>query len=343
MKIEVSCEVPAGWDEYVGSHPEATAYHRSPAVLIGQVAFGLLTRFMVARGDSGAITGILPVVEQSSIVFGRFHSSLPFFTYGGILSDNENISQELATRAGEFAAERKAKHVELRHKREVAGLTLAERLDKVSMVLTLPGDEDALSKALGSKLRSQIRRADREEPVVVWGGKELVQEFYDVFSPSMHGLGTPVLPRKFFDIVVDAMGDRAAILIVRVNDEPQAAALTVRHGDEIEVPWAAATLWAKRNAINMRMYWEMLKAATNDGAAAFDFGRSTVDSGTYRFKKQWGALPRQLRWHYWLPQGASIPTLNHSNPKYELVIRMWQRMPLWCANLLGPRISRNLP
>ena len=210
------------------------------------------------------------------------------------------------------------------------------------MVLELPANEELLAKSLGSKLRSQIRRAEREEPEVVWGGVELIPEFYDVFAAGMHFLGTPVYPRRFFESVMQAI-DSASIIVVRVKGNTEAAAMIVRHNERVEVPWAAASLWAKRNAINMRMYWEMLKAAVAGGASAFDFGRSTVDAGTYRFKAQWGAQPEQLRWHYWLPEGASLPKLNHSNPKYEMAIRAWQRMPLWCANLLGPRISRNLP
>ena len=93
----------------------------------------------------------------------------------------------------------------------------------------------------------------------------------------------------------------------------------------------------------MRMYWEMLREAVRLEAQAFDFGRSTRDSGTYQFKARWGAMPLQLHWHYWLPEGASIPRLNHSNPKYALAASVWRRMPLWCANVLGPHIIRNLP
>jgi hypothetical protein len=29
---------------------------------------------------------------------------------------------------------------------------------------------------------------------------------------------------------------------------------------------------------------------------SFDFGRSTMNEGTYKFKKQWGCEPTQLHW-----------------------------------------------
>jgi lipid II:glycine glycyltransferase (peptidoglycan interpeptide bridge formation enzyme) len=49
----------------------------------------------------------------------------------------------------------------------------------------------------------------------------------------------------------------------------------------------------------MLLYWEALKLAIATGDKLFDFGRCTIDSGTYRFKNQWGAQACQLHWDYW--------------------------------------------
>lgn len=343
MRIETPTQAPPEWDAYVEVHPARTAYHRAAAVRVGADAFGLRTTFITARRDGGALAGILPLVEQSSVVFGRYLVSVPFFTYGGVLADDDAVAVALAESATNLAKNRRADHAELRHTAPIVGLQLAERLDKVSMVLPLPTSLDALGKQLGSKLRSQVRRADREQPEVLWGGAELVSQFYGVFAATMHGLGTPVYPRRFFEIVCNALADLCRVLVIRVGGKVEAASIIVRHGQRIEVPWAAATEAAKRGAVNMKLYWEMLRFSIEAGADAFDFGRSTVDSGTYRFKAQWGAKPQQLHWHYWLPDGKAIPQLNNSNPKYALASSLWRRMPLWCANVLGPHIVRNLP
>lgn len=342
VRVEAATKAPADWDRYVQSHELASAYHRAAAVEIGARAFKLRTHFLSARDDASRLVGVLPLIEQSSLVFGRFLVSVPFFTYGGLLADDEAATKALVATAAELAQRRKVDHVELRHLRE-SGAGLAERRDKVSMMLELPPTMDELSKRLGSKLRSQIKKADKEAPEIQWGGAELVRDFYSVFAPSMHSLGTPVYPRRFFDIACTAFGELASILVVRVKGQVQAAAVLVRHGARIEVPWAAATEAGKRNSINMFMYRELLRYSIEQGAKVFDFGRSTVDSGTYRFKAQWGAQPVQLYWHYWLPQGAELPQLNNANPKFALAVQCWQRMPLWVANLLGPMISRSLP
>jgi serine/alanine adding enzyme len=343
VHVEALSAAPTDWDTYATHHARATAYHRAAAVAIGARAFRLRTTYVVARGDHGAIAGILPLVEQSSVLFGRFLVSLPFVTYGGILADDSNVATALAACAGDLARERRAGHVELRHTEPFPAVGFAARRDKVSMLLPLPQTEQALATQLGSKLRSQIRRAERERLELLWGGEERIGDFYGVFAPTMHELGTPVYSRRFFEIAYDALRNVSSILAVRMRGAVHAAAILVRHGETIEVPWAAASPEAKRASVNMRMYWELLRFAHAAGAREFDFGRSSIDSGTYRFKAQWGASPRQLHWHYWLPAGAEIPMLNPSNPKYARAAALWRRMPLWCANALGPHIVRHLP
>ena len=342
MRIDASPIPPQGWDDYVARHALATAYHRAQAVNIGARAFRLRTTFLTAY-DGQAIVGLLPLVEQSSRLFGRYLVSLPFMTYGGILADSAEIASGLAERAALEAQERRADHVELRHTIALPDLKLAERLDKVSMILPLPDSEAALAKQLGAKLRSQIKRGEREKLELVWGGAELIPDFYRVFAPAMHALGTPVYPRRFFEVVYEALRDVSDILVVRMRGKPHAVAFLVKHGKTMEVPWAVASPEAKHGSVNMRMYWELLTWSIQKGAQAFDFGRSTVESGTYRFKAQWGAGPHQLHWHYWLPAGAPVPKLNQSNPKYARAAAIWSKMPLWVANFMGPHVIRNLP
>jgi hypothetical protein len=94
---------------------------------------------------------------------------------------------------------------------------------------------------------------------------------------------------------------------------------------------------------NMLLYWNLFSFAGQQGYKLFDFGRSTVDSGTHAFKLQWGSETVPLHWNYWLADGDKLPEINPSNRKYELAIRVWQKMPLSLTRLLGPRIARCLP
>jgi serine/alanine adding enzyme len=87
----------------------------------------------------------------------------------------------------------------------------------------------------------------------------------------------------------------------------------------------------------------VLKYAIQKGFRNFSFGRSTTDSGTFRFKQQWGAQPKQLYWHYGLVKRGEVPLLSPANPKYALMINVWKRLPVKLTQWLGPRIVKNIP
>ena len=93
----------------------------------------------------------------------------------------------------------------------------------------------------------------------------------------------------------------------------------------------------------MYLYWQILSYAIEHDFKQFDFGRSTVDAGTYKFKKQWGAEPLQCYWYHWVPEGGEIPNLSPSSSKFDLAIKVWQKLPLAVTKLIGPPIVRNLP
>jgi len=90
------------------------------------------------------------------------------------------------------------------------------------------------------------------------------------------------------------------------------------------------------------MYWELTRRASERGLKVFDFGRSKKGTGSFDFKKNWGFEPQDLHYEYRLVKAPSVPEVNPLNPKYQLAIKAWQRMPLALANLIGPHIARNL-
>ena len=90
------------------------------------------------------------------------------------------------------------------------------------------------------------------------------------------------------------------------------------------------------------MYHHLLCRAIERGAGRFDFGRSSEDSGTYRFKKQWGALPIPTVWQYHVRRG-DINAVRPDSPKYKRRIETWQKLPVWVTRLVGPSIVRGIP
>lgn len=336
-------QADAAWDAYIASHPGGSLYHLSAWSHLIEGLYGHQQYHWRAYCDE-RLVGVLPLTRLRSRLFGDYLVSLPFVNYGGALADSPAIEAQLMQAAGAAAARLGCSHIEFRDVAARAAGAWPVRTDKVAMELELPETPDLLWQALGSKVRAQVRRPLKEGGMeVASGGLELLAPFYAVFSRNMRDLGTPVYPQAMFQRILQTLPEHARIVLVRYRQQPVAAGFLLQYRSRMEIPWASSLQEHNRLGVNMLMYWHALQQAIAAGCRVFDFGRSSVDSGTYRFKKQWGAQPRQLHWHYWLNGGKELPQLTPDNPKYQLAIRTWRRLPLPVANWLGPRIVRNLP
>ena len=329
------------WNRYVEANPAASIYHRAEWKALIRKAFGHQSYYFAARNTGGEIVGILPLTRLRSRLFGDFMVSMPYFNYGGAIAEHPQIEQQLMQAAAEHAADLGVSHIEYRD--DIPRDGLPAQTGKVNMVLPLPGSHEILWQSFTPKLRAQIRRPQREKVRVLQGGEEYLQDFYTVFTRNMRDLGTPVYAKSFFQHILNSFPDACRLVIIRLENKPVAAGFLIGHRDTLEIPWASTIRDVNPLSMNMLLYWEVLKYAIDNRFRLFDFGRSSKDAGTYRFKQQWGAQPRQLYWHYWLQQGTTLPALNPANPKYTLAIKIWRKMPLSMTTRLGPLIVKNLP
>jgi FemAB-related protein (PEP-CTERM system-associated) len=339
---EASGQDAEAWDRFVDSHPTSSVYHRFKWRAIQADIFDNDVHYLSAWKDDDQVVGVLPLVRLRSRLFGDYIVSVPYFTYGGVLGGNEEVERLLLECACDEARRLGVSHIEFRDTRPREGWPYV-RTDKAVMLLELPDNADDLWSRLGSKLRSQIRRPQKEGAAAFVGGTELLDDFYSVFSRNMRDLGTPVYGRTFFLRIMQEFSQRASLCVVKLGKQAVAAGFLMENGEAMEIPWASSLREFNRLSVNMLLYWACLERSIELRKRRFDFGRSTISSATYKFKSQWGATPHQLYWHYWLREGTPLPNLTPKNPKYELAIKLWQRLPLFIANSLGPRIVGNLP
>ena len=330
------------WDRFVLDSSAASGYHLTAWRHVIERSFGHRTVYLMVLDDHGEVHGVLPLVLLASRLFGRFLVSMPFFNYGGVVAGDVAVRGALLDAAVREARTLDASHVELRQM-HVLSVSWPYKEHKVSMRLSLPNHFQMLWKEFPSKLRSQIRRPQKEGMVSKVGGAELLDEFYGVFSRNMRDLGTPVYGKKFFASIFEAFPKETAICSVSLNGDAIAAGFVYTFRDVMEVPWASSDRRYDRMSPNMLLYSSVLEYACQQRCRTFDFGRSNVGSGTYRFKEQWGAKPVPLYWHYWMKNEGPLPELNPHNPRYHLAISLWQRLPLSVTQVLGPHIVKFLP
>ena len=330
----------ADWDEYARKM-RASIYHDSRWSQLIKKVFGHDSHYLMAT-DNDKVVGIFPLIQLKSLLFGNFMVSMPYFNYGGIVADTHEVIISLISSAHELYHELGCSHIEMRFDTEQA-IELPVRTDKITMLLDLPDNPDELWQAIGSKRRAQVKRPIREGVVFFNGGSELLDDFYYVFSNNMRDLGTPVYSKLFFKAILSTFSDNAFIAIVRLNGEAVGAGFLIGHNGKLEIPWASTLRKVNRLGVNMFLYWNILNIAIEKKYQVFDFGRSSKDAGTLKFKRQWGATEKQLFWYYNIPEHQQIPGLSPDNKKFKMAIKIWKKLPVGVTKILGPGVVKNLP
>ncbi len=296
--------------------------------------------YLAAVDESGEWRGVLPLVRVRSVL-GHYLISLPFLNDGGPLGDSE-AQQSLVEYAVGEAKRSGASLLELRSRENVAG-PLTPSYRRVAVHLSLPSSSEELWRnTLRPKLRAQIRRPAKEGMTFRCGAAEL-DGFYAVFARNMRDLGTPVLPRKFFELGASSFGSSMLFAAVYSSTGvPVAGACCLHWRDELEVTWASSLREYNRLSPNMLLYARLMEEAIDRGVKVFNFGRSAPGGSTHRFKQQWGGHDVPLPWPFW-SHHAAIGVPSAKSPFYRLATAAWSRLPVKVANRFGPMLARLLP
>ncbi len=346
IKIVSNDSTPEMWDTYVKNHPDASVYHQSFFKSVVENTYKHKPYYLTALNTENKIAGVLPLFFVNSFLFGKALVSLPFCDYGGILADNTSIGLQLLQRGIDSANSLKCKSLELRQTNEHSYFPTDKELlsvnkAKVRMRLNLPESTDLLLSSFSAKLRSQIRKPQKEGCTAKNGGVELLDDFYDVFVFNMRDLGSPVHPKSLMKRMLENDPHHTRLFVIYLGKIPVACSLVSGFNSTLVNPWASFKRTYQKIAPNMLLYWEMLCFAVNQGYKIFDFGRSTLDEGTYKFKEQWGAKPEQLFWYSYHLDGKGNSDDSASDNK-DKFIRIWRKLPLSITRLCGPILRRHI-
>lgn len=331
-------DAPA-WDQFVFATPGGTFFHRAGWRRIFEDVFRLKSHYLVAERQ-GRIVGVLPLVEQRSVLFGNALISTPFCVEGGSLAGDADARNALDSEAIALVQQTGAAHIEFRSRKATrahwqtrsdlyATFSRSIAPDAQQNLLAIPRKQRAVvRKTLQSSLRSVVD----EHP----------QRLFPVMAESMRNLGTPVFPKRYFEALAHVFGKDCDVVVVLDGGRPVSAVMNFYFKDTVMPYHGGGIKASRRTGANDFLYWEVMRRAAERGFTRFDFGRSRAGTGAFAFKKNWGFEPEWLEYEYWLRPGAALPDKNPSNAKYALFIAAWKLLPLPLANLLGPLLVRNL-
>jgi FemAB-related protein (PEP-CTERM system-associated) len=338
----IDCQPQAGdiWSD-IHRHMEQANLAQLPQWYYAiQEAYGHTPLYL--EGEDGAgHQAILPSFLIRSRVFGTVVTSMPFLDAGGPCGSSPSLARTLVASLLNEAAERGARLVEFRCTVPM-DLPLLPKGDKVNLCLQLPKTPELLWRQLDTKVRNQIRKAERSGLSIEFGHAEKLNDFYEPFVHNMRDLGSPVHALGFFQTILTVFGDNAQVILVRKGAKAIGGLIALTFKDSLIVPWASSFRQYLPLCPNMLLYWETLRLGCLQGFRRFEFGRSSRNSGTYRFKRQWGALEEPLFWYTIPINRYKVKQLPITSKRVTLLTNIWRHLPLYVTRCLGPKIRRYL-
>lgn len=344
----------ARWDSYVSRHPLGTFFHRTGWARTVAEQFRHQPHHLVVEQGRRWL-GVLPLFLTRSLFLGRNLVSMPYAVYGGVLADDERAQQALIAQATQLGRELGVGYVELRHLEARAGDRPRSPL-YVTFRCELPEDPAEVMARIPKKARAEVRCA-REPAAPAIEGKRResfgirvtpdgsVDELFALFAENKRRLGSPSLPRRWFHGLVEEFGKAAVVhRAVDPSGRTLAAVMSFCFKDTVYAYYSGSRSDVNVTGVNNWIYCAIMEWAVEQGYRHFDFGRSRVDSGPAKFKKNMGFEAEPLHYEYvLLGPGAKLPEFHPSNPKLALPRRLWSKMPMAACNFLGARLSRHLP
>jgi FemAB-related protein (PEP-CTERM system-associated) len=328
----------ARWDEFVQRCPQASFFHRAGWQQVIEQAFGHKTYFYYAEVD-GRIEGVLPLAQIKSRLFGHSLGSLPFCVYGGPAASSEEVAAALDQEAQQLADKLGVGHLEYHNVAPRHPDWHAKDL-YVTFRKEMDPDPEKNMAAIPRKQRAMVRKGIKAGLISEIDAD--VDRFFTAYSTSVHRLGTPVFSKKYFRLLKEIFGDDCELMTITKDGCIISSVMSFYFRDEVLPYYGGGMPEAREVAGNDFMYWELMRRTCVRGYRIFDFGRSKKGTGSHDFKKNWGFEPTPLHYEYKLVKSIEVPDTNPLNPKYQLMIRTWRKMPLALANAIGPHIVKNL-
>jgi len=337
MKIKVlEGQYRKAWNQAVAYLPEATFFHlvEWQEVIVG--SYGFIPYYLYAEDCTG-ICGILPLYHVRIPLLGSSLMSIPLGVYGGAIAASADIQIQLENAAVEQAEKLSVGHLELRNvKRQREGWAVNESYS--SFQRELYADEETNLLAIPRKQRAEVRKGIKAG--LSTRVHRDVGGFFQLYARSVRDLGSPIYPKRYFELLLDVFSKNCDIHTVYKADQPLTTVLNFYFKDTVLPYYGGGITDARIHSAFPYMYWELMRMSAQRGYRRFDFGRSLKGSGAFSFKKNFGFKPQPLNYQYQLIGAKKISGADPNNSAHKIFSQLWRYLPLFVANRFGPLVSR---
>lgn len=328
------------WDRFVQSEESGTLFHLCAWHRVIERVMGHRCIRLVASRE-GRISGVFPISHVRSRLFGDCLISSPLAVYGGICAGDQDSYFSLLSTAGDLAKSLNVKYLEMRNASENFRSNLPGRDLYVTFTQDLTCGAERLLQGLPRDTRYMIRKSMKAG--LDWTEDLSIDEFYEIYARSVHRLGTPVFSKQLFVALREEFPNHCRLFGVRKGKRAIAGVLCFYYKDQVLPYYGGALAEFNRDAPNNFMYWNLIAQSCREGLRQFDFGRSKRGTGSFQFKSTWSMEVRNLPYRYQLVGARAVPEMSPVDPKFQLPVAIWKRLPFSWTKRLGPMMIRRIP
>ena len=253
----------------------------------------------------------------ASFKTSKGYISLPFVSYSGFLSNDEEILEKLK----DYLKENNI---------DIDSRDLLEEVSEgyVNPIVAI-NSYDEFWNNISSNTRNQFKKSEKQK--LAFSSQYNVNVFYKLYSLGMRNLGTPVHNKNYFNELKKYFS--CNIFTVFKDSKAIGSMFCINDDNTLAVLYAYTLPNYSKQYANYFLYLNTIKWMNENNLIYLDMGRSTYGEGTFHFKKKF--RPKFY--------GINSKINYSSDNKLQFASKIWQKLPLPIANFIGPKIRKYLP
>ncbi len=342
ISLDLNCDADFDrWQNYVLARPDTGYADLGQWRRIFSELYGIRSLNLACIEDHKTV-GVASLYRIASPFFGRLLITCPFFGYGGLYANDDSAQQLLLESIERAATELDVDFVELRLGHEIEQGYEVNR-DFAEFELELEGSAECVwKKSLSSNVRQNVRKSRQHG--LRFSTTRDPKTTFTLLSETLRDLGTPFHSQRFFELLVEHLGDHVRFSQVHLKDRLVAAGVLMRFRERMATPYIGSLKRFRATRANYCQYWGIIEHCLETGVRCFDLGRSPRGSSHDRFKRKWGALPVEVHYcHRAISDRRSYRTVSEPGRVELWASGIWKRLPLAFTSRLGHRAYRYIP
>lgn len=301
--------------------------------------------YRIVSETNGGVDGWLALVRVKHPIFGDYLATSPFGSYGGFAYASAVARDALLETARALGNDLGVEYINVRFEagEESPPDGWSQHPVYCTYRIDLTPGPNQLMSLYSSDHRNHIRKSSKKGFTVRFGHLDLLDDAYEALARSMHELGSPYHNKAYLRAMAQALRDDLEFVVVYAADGRLAGAgVFISQGNQVTNLHANILRRFRADYAGEFLYWSVIERYCRKGFRVLDLGRSLIGSGNEVFKTKWKPRKQLLAYWYALLKGHELPDLNQKNPKFQIAIWLWKRLPAFLVRWLGPSLIKGV-